>query len=86
MMTNIEKYLFEDFTLKNYQKIIKVAKSQNFVFVKFDSLFSENEKTIIWRHDVEFSPDIALEMANIEKDEGIVSTYFFQLHSEFIMF
>ena len=40
-------------------------------------------KDVIWRHDVEFEPDLALRMAQIEHEEGVVATYFFQLHSPY---
>lgn len=38
---------------------------------------------ILWRHDVDVSVKSALAVARIEKDEGVKSTYFFLLNSEF---
>ena len=43
----------------------------------------QERKDIIWRHDVEFEPDYALRMAQIEHEEGVKATYFFQLHSPY---
>lgn len=80
---NRELYKFEDFTIENYHQLIKLAKQQDFVFSSFSDIFDHNKKHILWRHDVEFSPFIALQMAKIEASEGVISTYFFQLHSEF---
>jgi hypothetical protein len=37
------------------------------------------DKYAVIRHDIEFSPDRALDIAKIESDLGIVSTYFFQI-------
>lgn len=80
-MTNREKYHFDDFTLDNYKRLIKLAKERGFQFILHKDEFVENRKDVIWRHDVEFEPDIALKMAEIEKAEGVQATYFFQLHS-----
>lgn len=80
-MTNREKYHFDDFTLENYQRLIRLAKEKGFQFILHKDVFEPERKDIIWRHDVEFEPDIALRMAQIEKEEGVVTTYFFQVHS-----
>ena len=82
-MTNREKYMFSDFTLDNYRKLIKIAKNQGFSFIRHKDLFIEDRKDLIWRHDVEFSPAVALKMAEIEYDEGIHATYFWQLHTTY---
>lgn len=79
-MNNFIKYNFSDFTLINYKEILRTALvSYNFV------LYNEvlKNKSVILRHDIEFSIPIAFEMAKIENELGIKSTYFLQLHSEF---
>jgi len=75
-----EKYHFSDFTLKNYERLLNLA-LQNYTF----NLFSEKKftKSILLRHDIEFSIPIALSMAEIEKELSIEATYFLQIHSEF---
>ena len=82
-MTNREKYHFDDFTLDNYRRLIQLAKEKGFQFILHKDEFVPERKDVIWRHDVEFEPDIALRMAQIEHEEGIVATYFFQLHSPY---
>ena len=82
-MTNREKYHFDDFTLDNYRRLVKLAKEQGFQFILHKDEFVPETKDVIWRHDVEFEPDIALKMAEIEHEEGVVASYFFQLHSPF---
>lgn len=82
-MTNREKYKFDDFTLDNYRRLIQIAKSQGFQFILHKDEFVSERKDVIWRHDVEFSPDIALKMAHIESNEGVKATYFFQIHSNY---
>lgn len=82
-MTNREKFSFDYFTIENYRKQLILAIDNGFQFISFTDRYIENRKEILWRHDVEFSPDIALKMARIEYDLGVTSTYFFQIHSEF---
>lgn len=82
-MTNRVRYKFSDFTLTNYQRLIRIAKEQGFCFILHKDPYDDNRKEIIWRHDVEFSPAIALRMAEIEADEGVQTTYFWQLHTHY---
>lgn len=82
-MTNREKYNFDYFTIAHYREIVQLAKDMGFQFVLHKDEFVPERKDIIWRHDVEFSPDIALKMAQIENELGVRATYFFQIHSEF---
>jgi len=82
-MNNTEKYQFKDFTIQNYKNIIKAAKVNGFRFKLYSDINTGDVRQILWRHDVEFSPFIALEMAEIEREEGVKTTYFFQLHGEF---
>jgi hypothetical protein len=82
-MNNQEKYKFEEFTITNYRKMIQIAKNNNCQFKFFFEKTDIKSKAIFWRHDVEFSPFVALNMAEIEASEGVKATYFFQLHAEF---
>jgi len=82
-MTNREKYHFDDFTFENYRRLIQLAKAKGFQFILHKDEFVLERKDVIWRHDVEFEPDLALRMAQIEHEEGVVATYFFQLHSPY---
>lgn len=82
-MSNREKYHFDDFTLDNYRRLIQLAKEKGFQFILHKDVYVPERKDIIWRHDVEFEPDIALKMAEIEHEEEVVASYFFQLHSPY---
>lgn len=82
-MTNREKYKFEDFTIDNYRRLVDLSKKNGFEFISFTDEYIEGRKEVLWRHDVEFEPDIALKMAEIENDLGVKATYFFQLHSPY---
>lgn len=78
---NSEKYKFSDFTLDNYRKLIRLAKS-SYEFSDFTK-DDYSSKCIIWRHDVDASPFLVRDVAKINHDESIVSTIFYNIHSEF---
>ena len=82
-MTAREKYMFDEFVFEKYPGHIELAKKQGFEFVHFQEDYDWSKKLVIWRHDVEFNPWIALRMAKIEHELGVSATYFFQTHSEF---
>ena len=80
-MSNSEKFRFSDFTLDHYREII-VALKQTHIFSTFTN-FDENSIFVIKRHDVDFSLENALNLALIESEQGVKSTYFLMLHCEF---
>ena len=81
LMKNAVKYHFSDFTRRNYRRLLKLAKS-TYVDRGFRT-FCESERFILWRHDVDFSPQSARKISIIESEEGIRTTYFLLLHSTF---
>jgi hypothetical protein len=83
MTSNRIRYRFDDFTLANYRRLVELARESGFTFSFFDRDYAASGKILLWRHDVEFSPYVALKMASIEQACGARATYFFQLHSEF---
>lgn len=80
-MKNAIKYKFTDFTLDNYQRLLLLAK-EKYVFCNYLN-FNNRPNEIIWRHDVEFSTKIALEIAKSEAEVGVSAIYFVNIHSEF---
>lgn len=70
-----------DFTEEHYRELVRIAK-QHYRFVTFTDQHLE-EKSILWRHDIDFSPHRGRQMAQIEAEEGVRATYFVLLHSEF---
>jgi len=73
-----------DFSFKHYFDVLDHAKKSHLVgpFRDFDKL-QKNDKFIILRHDVDFSIDKSLELAQLEKEHGISSTYFILLQSQY---
>ena len=82
MKNSRDYYRFNDFTLVNYRNLLKLA-LENYEFAFFNEKFDFVNKTILLRHDLEFSVPIALKMAKIENSLGIRATYFIQLHGDF---
>ncbi len=80
-MKKSDKYHFSDFTLKEYESLLELAKAS----YKFKSYvdFDFSSRDILWRHDIDMSPEMALETAKIESAKGVKATYFILLHSDF---
>jgi hypothetical protein len=76
------QYRFSDFILNNYKRLLQIAKD-NYTFIMFHDLDGSKNKSIVWRHDVEFSVPIAIKMAKIEHALGLKTTWFFQVHGDF---
>ena len=64
------------FNLSNYTLLLKYLKSFKVSFRKFHENIKEG-KNILMRHDIDFCPIRALEIAKLEKKQNIVSTFFF---------
>lgn len=62
-----------------YRDVIKLFIKKGYSFENF--IHPSNSKTIYLRHDIDFSVRDAYEIAQIEKDLGVKSTYFFMLTS-----
>ncbi len=74
----MDNYLY---TEEEYTSLIcAVLKTWRPVFYE-DAL--SGERLVLWRHDVDYSPQRALALARIEAAHGMRATYFFQLRSLF---
>jgi hypothetical protein len=71
----------EDFTEARYRELLKRAK-ERYRFIAFPDFAAEGP-AVLWRHDIDMSPQRALALARIEAEEGVRSTYFVLLHSDF---
>jgi hypothetical protein len=80
-MSEADRYNIEDFTLANYARLIELAKLR-YSFRSFTDC-SGDDHFIVWRHDVDFCPPRALDLARIEAAAGVSATYFWHLHSKF---
>ena len=80
-MTKAEQYRFSDFTRENYSRLLTLAK-RRYAFRRFSD-WKLDERFVIWRHDIDFSPQAAVKLAEREAAAGVIATYFVWLHSDF---
>lgn len=69
------------FTIDTYVNLV-LAASERYRFIGFDDSSLDDEVTL-WRHDIDFSPQRALALAQIESELGVSATYFFQISSRY---
>jgi hypothetical protein len=72
VLSKLSKALYVDFLNK--------AKNRGFSFVRFSDFLPGAmglpSRFIVLRHDIDFAPGYSLEMAELERAAGVVSTYF----------
>ena len=72
-----------DFTLTIYRKLLDELKTAGYTFQTFERFLQAPEKrAIVLRHDVDDRKLHSLEFARIQKEKGIVGTYFFRVVPE----
>lgn len=68
--------------LGSYEDFLKAFLQQKYNFVFFHEL-NQPKGQLVLRHDIDFDTGFALEMAKIEHQLGVKSTYFFMLRTTF---
>lgn len=71
-----------EFTYDAYRKLIDKVLQNGYQVCSYKNV-DKFDKAIILRHDVDFSPRKAIDMARIEYQLGVKSTYFVLLSTEF---
>lgn len=70
------------FSLAQYREILHRALASGFNFQTFSQyLTAPARKVVLLRHDVDLSLEYAMEMAYLENELGVKSTYFVRIHS-----
>lgn len=65
-----------NFSLQHYSYILNNALRVGYEFKGFHEQISENPRVIFLRHDIDVSVSMALQMAELEAELGVRSTYF----------
>jgi len=73
-----------NFTIQHYKEVLEYAKKK-YVFQTFSEYVNSTKQSdvILLRHDIDYSIEKALEMAKLESNLGIKSTYFILLRGLF---
>ena len=71
-----------NFSLDHYREIIQLAADKGYIITPVRKHTDVNIKQILLRHDIDFSLEFAYELANIEYDLGIASSYYVLFHAE----
>ena len=71
-----------DFTYKSYEELIGMLRSHGYVIASYRD-WQDHKRCAILRHDIDYDPQKALRIAQIEKEEGVRSTFFALLTSDF---
>ena len=80
----MHKYNIEDFTEKHYEIIIKKLIDKKYKFIEYSQVKNfQDDKSVLMRHDVDFSPHRAVRLSSIEKQHNRQATYFIMISSEF---
>lgn len=71
-----------EFSYDGYRSLIKIIKQHQYSFASYQN-WSNFDKCVILRHDIDYDIKKSLEMACIEAEAGVTSTYFVLLTSDF---
>ncbi|PFL57214.1 hypothetical protein COJ27_29885 [Bacillus cereus] len=74
------------YTFKHYKEILEIGKEQGYSFFTckdyiLRDIQHSNVLSCVLRHDVDLSPERAMNFAEIEHNLGIKSTYFFRVYA-----
>lgn len=70
-----------DFTFEDYGRILDLFDERNYVWTDYEDQIETGEAVL--RHDVDYSPRKALQLAEIEAEHDVTATYFFLVRSPF---
>ena len=65
-----------------YKNLLQSFIERGFFFKSFEKFSGKDNCQVILRHDVDFSVDMAVQMATLEKELGVTSTFYFLLASD----
>ena len=68
----------KDFTIDHYRKLLLIAK-ENYQFIFYNEV-NFQEKSILWRHDCDYSLNRAYYLGKIENSLNVKSTFFINPH------
>lgn len=70
------------FTYQYYEKMLRKSLENDYKITSFEKFDKNNPKTIIMRHDVDYTLNGVYELAQIESDLGCTASYLFRIHAD----
>lgn len=71
-----------NFTYSAYRELLGLLRKQNYVFTDYHN-YANFPRCVILRHDIDQSLSAAVQVAELEAEEGVRSTYFVLLRTDF---
>ena len=71
-----------ELTIEAYRRLIELLRSKSYPFCFYHDA-DDYDKSVILRHDVDFTLSKAVEMAEVEHEMGVKSTYFILVTADF---
>jgi hypothetical protein len=69
------------FTFKYYSYLLESAIDRGYKVTSFEKFSPNAEKTLIMRHDVDYTLNGVIQLAEIESKLGVTSTFLFRVHA-----
>jgi hypothetical protein len=82
--SNRANFNFDDFTWDHYEKLLRLA-TGNYTIAGYQEL-SYRDDFLLWRHDVDYSPQRAVTMAKLDAKHGVRANFFVLIRSDFYNF
>jgi hypothetical protein len=87
LMTTPPQFALSRLSRQGYVDFLAKAKARGFSFVRFDDFLPGRpplpERYIVLRHDIDFAPVYSLQMAELEHEAGVASTFFVLADGQF---
>jgi hypothetical protein len=71
----------QKFSFDYYRQMLLAAQQQGYVVSSFERFDRANPRTVIMRHDVDYTLNGVYQLAQIEHSLGITATYMFRVHA-----
>lgn len=71
-----------EFTYNGYRNLLSILAQHGYQIADYHN-WQDKPRCVILRHDVDYDPEAALRLAELEHTSGVKSTYFFLVSSDF---
>ena len=86
-MTTPKEFVLSRLSRQLYVDFLTKAKARGFSFIRFQDFLpggpARPRRYIALRHDIDFAPSYSLEMAELEHEAGVRSTFFVLMDGQF---